>query len=265
MINLGGVTAFETLGAAAVALVLVAHFVGFYIRGALGFGSNMPIVLLTTWVLGPHHAILLVALTSGIAQVHLLPQGFRETDWHVARMLALGMMVGITLGIWVFADIEADWLVLLLGGLIIGILLMDRFRLIEHLRRVVDLRSPALASVLAVTSGTVGTISGGGGLYFLVVYLKLVCATPAALRSTNVFLSGAFMIFRLALLTYAGLFTPQLLLEALVIAPVVFLGSCAGTRLFHAATAERFYNFLQLVLLAAAAALFVKGLIYLLS
>ena len=116
MITLGGVTAFETLGAAAVALVLVAHFVGFYIRGALGFGSNMPIVLLTTWVLGPHHAILLVALTSGIAQVHLLPQGFRDTDWHVARMLALGMMVGITLGIWVFAGIEADWLVLLLGG-----------------------------------------------------------------------------------------------------------------------------------------------------
>ena len=73
------------------------------------------------------------------------------------------------------------------------------------------------------------------------------------------------MIFRLALLTYAGLFTPQLLLQALVITCMVFLGSCAGTRLFHAATPRRFYNFLQLVLLVAAAALFVKGLIYLLS
>ncbi len=265
MSTFGGVTVFETLGAPAVTLVLVAHFIGFFIRGALGFGSNMPIVLMTTWVLGPHHAILLVALTSGIAQVHLLPQGFRDTDWQVARILALGMMVGIALGVWVFAGIEADWLVLLLGGLIIGIILMDRLRLIEHLRRIVDVRSPALASVLAAASGTVGTVSGGGGLYFLVVYLRLVCATPAALRSTNVFLSGAFMIFRLALLTYAGLFTPQLLLEALVIAPVVFLGSWAGTRLFHASTPERFYNFLQLVLLAAAAALFGKGLIYLLS
>lgn len=265
MITFGGVAAFESLGVAALAFVLLAHFVGFYIRGALGFGSNMPIVLLTTWVLGPHHAILLVALTSGIAQVHLLPQGFRDTDWHVARMLALGMMAGIALGVWVFAGIDADWLVLLLGGLIIGILLMDRFRLIERLRRLVDLRSPILASALAATSGTVGTISGGGGLYFLVVYLKLVCASPAVLRSTNVFLSGAFMIFRLSLLTYAGLFTPQLLLEAVVIAPAVFLGSWAGTRLFHATSPERFYNMLQLVLLAAAAALFVKGLIYLLN
>jgi len=265
LITIGDIVAFDGVGFMAFAFILLVHFTGFYIRGALGFGSNMPIVLLTTWVLGPHHAILLVALTSGLAQVHLLPQGFRHTDWSIARMLAVGMMAGIGFGVWVFAGIEADWLVLLLGALIIGILLMDRFRLIERLQAFIDLRSPVLASVLATISGTVGTISGGGGLYFLVVYLKLVCATPEILRSTNVFLAGAFMLFRLSLLTYAGLFTPALLLEALIVAPAVFLGSWVGTRLFHASSPERFYNMLQLVLLAAAAALFVKGLLYLLG
>ena len=216
---------------------------------------------LTAWVLGPHQAILLVALTSGLAQIHLLPQGFRHTDWSIARILAFGMMVGIGFG--VFAGIEADWLVMLLGALIIVVLLMDRFRLIERLQTFIDLRSPILAGVLATISGTVGTISGGGGLYFLVVYLKLVCATPEILRSTNVFLAGAFMLFRLTLLTFVGLFTPELLLEALIVAPAVFLGSWAGTRLFHASCPERFYNILQLVLLAAAIALFVKGVLFL--
>lgn len=265
MISIDGVSAFSEIGPAAIGFVMLAHFIGFYIRGAFGFGSNMPIVLLTTWVLGPHHAILLVALTSGIAQIHLLPQGFRQTDWPIARMLSLGMIVGIVFGTWVFAGIDGDWLVLLLGALIILILLMDRFRLIDRLRQRIDLRSHALASVLAAISGTVGTISGGGGLYFLVVYLKMVCSTPAVLRSTNVFLSGAFMLFRLCLLTYAGLFTPNLLLEALLVAPVVFLGSWAGTRLFHASSPEAFYNGLQLVLLAAAGALFIKGLLYLIA
>lgn len=263
MISVGNIVAFEDLTWVSVAFVLLVHFTGFYIRGALGFGSNMPIVLLTTWVLGPHHAILLVALTSGIAQVHLLPQGFRHTDWPIARMLAIGMMVGIAFGTWVFAEIEGDWLIVLLGILIIGILLMDRFHMIERMQRRINLQSHKLASSLAVISGTVGTISGGGGLYFLVAYLKLVCPTPEILRSTNVFLSGAFMIFRLCLLTYAGLFTPVLLVEALLVAPAVFLGSWAGTRLFHASTPERFYNILQLVLLAAAMALFVKGLLFL--
>ena len=263
MITFSGVIAFEFLSTAGFAFVLLAHFGGFYIRGVFGFGSNMPIILLTTWVLGPHHAILLVALASGIAQIHLLPQGFRDTDWRVARVLSLGMMGGIALGVWVFVGIEAKWLVLLLGGLIIVILLMDRLRLIERLPRKFDLRSSVLASVLAVISGTVGTISGGGGLYFLVAYLKLVCTSPATLRSTNVFLSGVFMIFRLLLLAYAGLFTPGLLLEALIICPVVFLGSWAGTSLFRSSSTERFYRLLQLVLLAAAAALFVRGLVFL--
>ena len=263
LITIGDIVAFDGMTPFAVGFVLLVHFIGFYIRGALGFGSNMPIVLLTTWVLGPHHAILLVALTSGIAQVHLLPQGFRNTDWSIARMLALGMMAGIVFGTWVFAEIEADWLVLLLGGLILGILLMDRFQAIKRLKRRINLRSHTLASILAAISGSVGTISGGGGLYFLVAYLKLVCANPAVLRSTNVFLSGAFMLFRLCLLTYAGLFTPILLVEALLVAPAVFLGSWAGSRLFHASSPERFYAILQFVLFAAAAALFIKGLLYL--
>ncbi len=263
MIVIDEIVAFEGAGIVSIAFILVVHFIGFYIRGLLGFGSNMPIVLLTIWVLGPHQAILLVALTSGLAQVHLLPQGFRHTDWFIARRLAIGMMAGIGLGVWVFAGIDADWLVMLLSALIIGILLMDRFRLIERLQSYIDLRSPILVTMLAAISGAVGTISGGGGLYFLVVYLKLVCATPKILRSTNVFLAGTFLLFRLILLTFAGMFTPELLVEALIVAPAVFLGSWAGTRLFQASSPESFYNILQLVLLAAAVVLFVKGILFL--
>ena len=264
MIAFGETAAFDGIGAAAIASVFLAHFVGFFIRGAFGFGSNMPIVLLTTWVLGPHHAILLVALTSGIAQLHLLPQGFRHTDWPIVRRLTFGLLAGIVFGVWAFAELEADWLMLLLGLLLVLILLMDRLKLIERMRRTFDLRSHRVATALAAISGSVGTVSGGGGLYFLVVYLKLVCPGPVALRSTNVFLSGAFMIARLALLTLAGLFSPEMVLEALLIAPVVFLGSWAGTRTFHRTAPERFYQWLQLILLAAALALFVKGLLYVL-
>ena len=140
---------------------------------------------------------------------------------------------------------------------------MDRFRLIERLQSYIDLRSPILVTMLAAISGAVGTISGGGGLYFLVVYLKLVCATPKILRSTNVFLAGTFLLFRLILLTFAGMFTPELLVEALIVAPAVFLGSWAGTRLFQASSPESSYNILQLVLLAAAVVLFVKGILFL--
>jgi len=67
-----GVMPFENLTWWAVALVALAHAGGCFIRGAFGFGSNMPIVVATTFILGPHHAILLALMTTIVAQLHLL-------------------------------------------------------------------------------------------------------------------------------------------------------------------------------------------------
>ena len=58
---------FQSLSLPAIALVHVAYLAGFAIRGSFGFGSNLPAVLVTAWVLGPHHAVLLAALVAMVA------------------------------------------------------------------------------------------------------------------------------------------------------------------------------------------------------
>lgn len=244
----------------AIACVVVAHFIGFFIRGAFGFGSNMPIVLLTTWLLGPHHAILLVVLTASAAQVHLFPQGLKTADWRVTRSLLVGLLAGTAAGTWLFTQLPADWLTLILGLLISAVVLMDRFRVLDWLAASIDLRSLPVTTSLSVTSGVVGTVSGGGGIYFLVSYLKLACPTPDLLRGTNLVLSGLFMMGRLIFVTAAGLFTLDLLVEAALILPAVFLGTWTGTHFFRSATPQRFYAALQTLLLVAAAALMARGL-----
>jgi uncharacterized membrane protein YfcA len=243
----------------AVLSVFAAHFIGFYIRGAFGFGSNMPIILLTTWLLGPHHAVVLVVLTGSVAQVHLLPQGFRSADWRVTRPLMVGMAVGITVGTWVFTQLAADWLILWMGGLIAFVVVMDRLRVLERLPAAIDLRARAVTLCLALVSGLVGTVSGGGGLYFLVVYLKLACKTAAGLRGTNIILSGIFILARLGLLMLAGFVSWDVAAEAALLMPAVLLGTWAGTKSFHAIDAQRFYSALQILLLTAAVALLIKG------
>ena len=251
--------AFSDMTPLAIGSVMLAHFIGFCIRGGFGFGSNLPIVLLTTWLLGPHHAILLVALTSGVAQFHLLPQGFRSADWVLIRRLTVGLTGGIALGVWTFASIEGELLILLMGVLIVLILLMDHFQLIGRIQKNMDFQSFGLITIFAGFSGAMGTITGGGGFYFLVAYLKLVCATPSELRGTSIFLSGAFMLFRLVLLAMTSLLTREILLEALVLTPAVLAGSWVGTRLFSVSSPERFYLVLRMVLLFVAGALLVKG------
>lgn len=243
-----------------IAVVFAAHFLGFFIRGAFGFGSNMPIVLITTWMLGPHHAILLVLLTTIVAQLHLLPQGVKTADWAVMRTLVVGMLAGIFIGTWLFTILAANWLTLVMGVLVTVVVAMDGFKLLQRLSDRIDLRSPWVASSLATASSAIGAVSGGGAFYLLVVYLKLACSTPAALRGTNITLSGMFIIWRTLLVAYYGLITPQLVVESLLLVPVVFLGTWTGTRFFHASTPERFYVALQILLVVAALALIGKGI-----
>ena len=243
----------------AIICVFLAHFLGFFIRGAFGFGSNMPIVLLTAWLLEPHHAILLVVFTAATAQIHLFPQGFGTADWKVTKPLIIGMFLGTALGTWFFTILAAEWLLLLMGILITLVVAMDRFRLLEWMTRFVDLRARTITSSLALFSGTVGTVSGGGGLYFLVVYLKLACRTAESLRGTNLILSGFFILSRVLLLLPTGLITLQLLVEAALLLPAVFLGTWAGTRMFHKMEPRSYYGALQFLLLLAAIALMVRG------
>ena len=195
----------------AIICVFLAQFLGFFIRGAFGFGSNLPIVLLTAWLLEPHHAILLVVFTAATAQIHLFPQGIGTADWKVTKPLIIGMFLGTALGTWLFTILAAEWLLLLMVILISLVFAMDRFRLLEWMTRFVDLRARTITSSLALFSGTVGTVSGGGGLYFLVVYLKLACRTAESLRGTNLILSGFFILSRVLLLLPTGLITIQLL------------------------------------------------------
>lgn len=255
-----GAVPYAELAPWAIAAVFAMHFMGFFIRGAFGFGSNMPIVLVTTWILGPHHAILLVLLCTFAAQVHLLPQGLKTADWEVTRPLVAGVIVGITTGTWLFTILAADWLTLVMGSLITFIIVMDSLKVLQWLSARIDLRSRWVTSSLAAGSSVVGAVSGGGAFYFLVIYLKLACKDPAGLRGTNLALSAVFIVGRIILLSWYGLFTPQLLAEASLLLPVVFLGTWSGTRFFHTSSPERFYIALQILLFCAAIALLGKGI-----
>lgn len=244
----------------AIAGVFAAHAFGCFIRGAFGFGSNMPIVIITTFLLGPHHAILLALLTTVVAQARLLPAGIREADWRVSRPLMAGLIIGTALGTWLFTILSPEWLLLVLGLLLGVIVLMDVFKLLQRLTAHVDLHSPALATGFAFTGGAMGGLGGAGAFYFLVVYLKHACATASQLRATNVVLSALTMVTRVVVVLLAGRMTWTLVAEGLLLTPLVFAATWYGTHVFKTTTPARYYAALQALLLAGAIALTVKGI-----
>ncbi|MBD21394.1 MAG: hypothetical protein CMM37_10175 [Rhodospirillaceae bacterium] len=250
---------FETLNWWMILTVALVHAVGCFIRGAYGFGSNMPIVVATTFIIGPHHAILLALMTTIICQIHLMPSGFKTADWQVAKTLIPGMIIGSLFGTWAFTFLSGISLQIILGILIVGIIVMDTFKLVEKLTNKFEIRSPKITGSFSFISGTMGGLSGAGAFYFLVVYLKHACPTPIALRGTNVMLATVTMSIRVTALAFAGMITPTLITEGLLLSPIVCLATWLGAHAFKVSSSGRFYFTLQVLLILGAVVLIFKG------
>jgi len=252
---------FSELSLWGITFVFCSYFCGFCIRGSFGFGGNLPIVLLTTWILGPHHAIVLVVIAGLVSQIHLFPQSLRAADRRAVRSIIMGMLAGTVIGTWLLKIVDTEGLIIIMGILIMVIVVVERYDLVQRLSRTLDLRSRRLTTAIAFTAGSMGTLSGGGGMYFMVTYIRHVCPTPAVFRSTLIMLTAVFAVTRVGTFAVAGMIPVGLIVESILLIPAIFVGTLAGTRIFKTTRPERFYGALQVLLFLAAAALVWKGII----
>ena len=251
---------FPQLDAVGVALLILIYALTATIRGAFGFGAVTPAVLFSTFVTEPHHAVLL-ALTAGVfSQVQIIPFGLRHGDWKIARPLIGAGFIAIAVGLLIFKKLEAGWLTIFLGMFMAGVVAMDRYHLLDRLSRKFDLRNMATAIGLSTTAGLLAGITGGGGMYFYSVYLKLTCPTPTLMRGTSILIGSIFMYWRFIMAIMVGLISFKLVIEAVILVPASLAGAWMGIRFFHRSDASRFYNTFQLVLLSGAGLLLWKGL-----
>ena len=251
---------FEGLRWHAVVIVYAAYLFGFYVRGSFGFGSNLPAVLITALLLGPHHAVLLVSVVATCSQLQLLPQGVDGANWGRVVPVVGAMFIGNAVGVWLLTMLNADWLLVVLGILVAIMVLTEKLKLLDRFGHRVNFRSPALAASIGSVSSAMGTVAGGGALYLLAPYLKLAAKTPKEFRSTNVMIAGISSLARIMMLSSVGFVTLELLIEAVVLMPMVILGTIGGTRFFKSAAPERFFAVLQMMLFFAATLLVVKGI-----
>jgi uncharacterized protein len=250
-----GVSSLVIVGIAAI------YFFAFMGRGALGFGAIAPAVTLSSFLMPPHHAVLLAILTATVPQLQILPEGIRHGDWHVSRPAILGLLISIPLGVWLFARIRSDAFSLVLGFAISAIVMMDTFKLLDRAAKKVDIRRPPIVFGLATVTGFMTGLAGAGGVMMLAVYLRHACRDYISLRATAALMGTILIFWRLASTVVGGLIDRQLIAESLLLVPIVYIGGWTGAHFFRAMGADRYYNFFQGLLLASAIGLIVEGVV----
>ena len=255
---------FDGASVATVAGIGVIYFVSFMGRGALGFGAIAPAVTLSSFLIPPHHAVLLAVVTAIVPQMQILPEGIRHGDWHVARPAIPALLLSIPVGVWLFARISSDVFSLVLGAGISLIVIMDTLKVLDRAARRVDIRKPVTVFGLSAVTGLIAGLAGAGGIMMLAVYLKHACRDYISLRATAALIGTLLIFWRLVATVVGGLIDLQLIAEAALLVPIVYAGVWAGTHYFRNMGAERYYNLFQILLLISAVGLMVDGILRLL-
>ena len=94
-----GFTPFAALNIVDIALLVGINLFGFTVRGAFGFGTGLPNVLLMSLIVSPHQAVILHSTTTLFSQIQLLPQGVRAGDWQISKHLIFGFFFATIAGV----------------------------------------------------------------------------------------------------------------------------------------------------------------------
>lgn len=241
------------------ALCLI-YLSAFFIKGAVGFGNLSIIVVFSAFVLPPHTAILIAAVTAVVSQVQYLPQAIRDGDWRITRPVLLSYFIASTIGIWIFGRMDAAWLSVVLGIALGLILAADMFEWLAWAAKRIDLHDRRVLYPVSAISGFITGLTGAGGLFFVALYVKQLAPEPRRFRGTVLQLGVILTVWRLIVLSLNGLINIQILTETVLLLPAVFIGGFIGTQCYRLISAKRFFTIIQVVLLAAACGLVWRGI-----
>jgi uncharacterized membrane protein YfcA len=214
-------------------------------RGFSGFGAALIFVPLVSALLGPKVAAPLLLVTDGIMAAGMIPAAVRTADRRDVLTMALGAVIGIPTGTWLLTTLDPltlRWAIVIVAALMLALLVSGwRYR-------------GRPKTLLTVGVGTVsGLFSGAaqiGGPPVVAYWLGSTIPAPVV-RANIVFYFAVTSLMAAIGYLWGGLITWQILLLAVLIAPIYGLGTFAGSRMFGLAS-ERTFRGICLAMIALA-------------
>ncbi len=228
-------------------IVLIAYLV----RGICGFGSGLIAIPVLSLLFPLKIAVPLVVMLDYLASAGQGVSLRQSIQWGEVGRLIIPALIGVSVGLLIFHKVEAELLTRILGG----------FVFLYALYRLWGPEMPRVSSwwavPAAVIGGTVGTLFGTGGPFY-VSYLKARQFDKTAFRATFAcifLLDGAA---RVAGYVGTAVVDLQLLMLLAMSLPVMILGMYLGGKIHSSLSPEVFTRGISILLLVSGTSLMLR-------
>lgn len=226
------------------ALVVATAFVGGFMRGFVGFGSALVVIMVFSAIFGPLVAVPVAALLGLPSAFQLLPDALRDSERAFVLPFGAAVFLAAPLGTYVLVIVDPAHLKIAISLFVLAA--------VVQLHRGWHPPGPQGHGLLAVTGAAAGLVQGAAGVGGpLVVTMALARQGTAESQRGNVIAAVTVLALSTQIpLWIAGLFTQQVLVMGLLLFLLYAGGTWAGARFFRGSGQRHFRN-AALVLLAA--------------
>ena len=235
-------------------VALISVFIAGIIRGYSGFGFAMVAVTSISLVLPPIHVVPLVLILEVLASIKLVPQVWKDIDWHSLRWLLAGSLLATPIGVYLLANVPAE-------PMRISISLMVLVAAMLLLYGWAWRRMPGRPLILTtgVTSGILNGAAAIGGPPVILFYMS----SPAGVTVSRASIIAYFLgidVMGLAMASIQGLTTSKtFLMTGFCLLPLYF-GITIGSRMFIKTDKESFRHHVLILLIILSIAGLLRGI-----
>lgn len=207
-------------------IAAVASLIAAIVRGFTGFGFALIVIAAVTILDVPTAVIPMVLLLDLAISLHMIPTVRRNINWTVLTPILVGATIGVPIGVALLAHLPADSM-----RIMIALCILTAVFVLHKGYQLETLPGPLIASLVGVAAGFLAGSVGMPGPIIVVFFL----ASPLAVANVRGSLVAFILmtdILTLAMMIWAGLVTELVILRAVVLLPVVLLGTALGKRLF---------------------------------
>lgn len=231
------------LSAVELTVVAVAVLLAGFVRGFVGFGAALIIVMVFSVVFGPQVAVPVANFAGLPATVQLLPTAVREAERPFVLPFCFGTFVAAPLGVWILIAIDPSVMRMVISAFVLTMVLIlyRGWRLARRPGKTLLAGAGAAAGFVQASAGVSGPMA-----------VAVALSRPGTAHQQRANVIGTLTALNLCALVpfwYHGLFTRDVILISVMIVPFYSLAIWAGARFFS----DRGHRHFRIAALAALA------------